>query len=114
MKNIMIIMKINGMKTSLIEGQPTLSLFLLIFKGGINMPCRRKLKSERELVADVNKAIRTYCQHHDCDSCQFYHKQDCRFEYLKYLFDLCHFEEEEDYLEYYNEHIQKAKDENRE
>ena len=92
------------------------------------MPCRRKLKSERELVADVNfqignifvadvnKAIRTYCQHHDCDSCQFYHKQDCRFEYLKYLFDLCHFEdeEEEDYLEYYNEHIQKAKDENRE
>lgn len=104
------------MKTSLIEGQPTLSLFLLIFKGGINMPCRRKLKSERELVADVNKAIRTYCQHHDCDSCQFYHKQDCRLEYLKYLFDLCHFEdeEEEDYLEYYNEHIQKAKDENRE
>lgn len=33
---------------------------------------RRKLKSERELVADINKRFKLFCEEHkDCDKCIF-------------------------------------------
>lgn len=48
--------------------------------------CRRKLKKERELVADINKAFKNYCERQkDCDSCKYGYTANCKIEYLKEL-----------------------------
>ena len=35
------------------------------------MTCRRKTKSERELVADINKSFLTFCRQHECKNCEY-------------------------------------------
>ena len=44
-----------------------LSLESLVAK----MTCRRKTKSERELVADINKAFLSFCKARECRDCGY-------------------------------------------
>ena len=50
------------------------------------MTCRRKLKGERELVADIRKRLRMYCQNQSCIDCK-YNPMDVNCE-LAYVTDL--------------------------
>ena len=50
------------------------------------MTCRRKTKSERELVADINKTFAKYCRsQNSCDTCKYQNYNECVIEYLKDL-----------------------------
>ena len=50
------------------------------------MTCRRKTKSERELVADINKTFAKYCgSQNSCDTCKYQNYNECVIEYLKDL-----------------------------
>ena len=50
------------------------------------MTCRRKTKSERELVADINKTFMKYCEsQNSCDTCKYQNYNECVIEYLKDL-----------------------------
>ena len=50
------------------------------------MTCRRKTKSERELVADINKTFTKYCESQSsCDTCKYQNYNECVIEYLKDL-----------------------------
>ena len=50
------------------------------------MACRRKIKSERELVADINKTFTKYCEsQNSCDTCKYQNYNECVIEYLKDL-----------------------------
>ena len=50
------------------------------------MTCRRKAKSERELVADINKTFTKYCgSQSSCDTCKYQNYNECVIEYLKDL-----------------------------
>ena len=50
------------------------------------MTCRRKTKSERELVADINKTFTKYCgSQSSCDTCKYQNYNECVIEYLKDL-----------------------------
>lgn len=59
------------------------------------MTCRRKTKSERELVADINKTFYKFCarsqfddENNSCRTCRFRNVSDCKLEYLKELLSL--------------------------
>ena len=55
-------------------------------RGGEAMTCRRKTKSERELVADINKTFTKYCgSQNSCDTCKYQNYNECVIEYLKDL-----------------------------
>ena len=50
------------------------------------MTCRRKTKSERELVADINKTFTKYCgSQNSCDTCKYQNYNECVIQYLKDL-----------------------------
>ena len=50
------------------------------------MTCRRKTKSERELVADINKTFTKYCgSQNSCNTCKYQNYNECVIEYLKDL-----------------------------
>lgn len=49
------------------------------------MGCRRKLKKERELVADINKTFQHFCQQRDCRDCPYRNCEDCKIEYIRDL-----------------------------
>ena len=50
------------------------------------MTCRRKTKSERELVADINKTFTKYCESQSsCNTCKYQNYNECVIEYLKDL-----------------------------
>lgn len=46
------------------------------------MTNRRKTKTERELVADINKTFQIFCHKQDCHDCPYRDAYDCRVEYL--------------------------------
>ena len=46
------------------------------------MTSRRKTKTERELIADINKTFMIYCDKQDCRVCPYRDSYDCRIEYL--------------------------------
>ena len=46
------------------------------------MTCRRKLKSERELVADIRKCFHTFCQQRECSNCEFDGIMNCAGAYV--------------------------------
>lgn len=46
------------------------------------MSCRRKTKSERELLADINKVFQKFCAKRDCIDCPYRHAHDCKIDYL--------------------------------
>ena len=50
------------------------------------MTCRRKTKSERELVADINKAFLSFCKTRECRDCE-YNKGylNCKMAYISDL-----------------------------
>ena len=59
---------------------------LLLESLAIKMTCRRKTKSERELVADINKTFTKYCGSQDsCDTCKYQNYNECVIAYLKDL-----------------------------
>lgn len=58
------------------------------------MGCRRKTKTERELVADINKAFAKFCNRNSCVNCKYKNSDDCKLEYIKELLAL--FDKDED------------------
>ena len=58
------------------------------------MGCRRKTKTERELVADINKTFSKFCNKNQCGTCRFRNDDDCKLEYIKELLAL--FDKDED------------------
>lgn len=54
---------------------------------------RRKTKTERELVADINDAFRKFCYKQDCVDCPYRLCVDCKIEYIK---DIIKLNDEED------------------
>ena len=47
------------------------------------MGCRRKTKTERELVADINKTFDKFCdKHEDCHVCDYRYIDDCKEHYV--------------------------------
>ena len=47
------------------------------------MTCRRKTKSERELVADINKAFLSLCKTRECRDCEYNIEfLDCKMAYI--------------------------------
>lgn len=57
------------------------------------MGCRRKTKTERELVADINKTFTKFCNKQSCVNCKYNNAEDCKLEYVKEL--LSKYEEED-------------------
>ena len=59
------------------------------------MKCRRKTKSERELVADINKAFLSFCKTRECRDCE-YNKGylNCKLAYIADLLNKYNKEEE--------------------
>lgn len=57
------------------------------------MTCRRKTKSERELVADINKAFDKFCMNKECCNCPY---KDVRYCIKSYVTDLLDMYQEED------------------
>ena len=60
------------------------------------MGCRRKTKTERELVADINKTFAKFCNRNQCGTCRFRNEDDCKLEYIKellFIFDKDEYEE---------------------
>ena len=55
--------------------------------GGIQVVCRRKTKTERELVADIHKTFQVFCHKQECWDCPYAGKHDCVLEYVKDLLD---------------------------
>lgn len=60
------------------------------------MTCRRKTKTERELVADINKVFSKFCNRNCCTRCRFRDSDNCKLEYIKELLILHNHDEEED------------------
>ena len=47
------------------------------------MTCRRKLKGERELVADIRKRLRMFCNTQSCVNCKYNSMDvDCELAYV--------------------------------
>lgn len=49
------------------------------------MGSRRKTKTERELVADINKTFLNFCIRQDCRTCKYNYTFECEIEYIKDL-----------------------------
>lgn len=60
------------------------------------MGCRRKTKTERELVADINKTFAKFCNRNCCVNCKYKYSDDCKLEWLKELLALSDSEEDEE------------------
>ena len=45
------------------------------------MGSRRKLKSERELVADIHKTFKQFCWSMDCKNCPYKDSKNCTVDY---------------------------------
>lgn len=52
------------------------------------MASRRKTKTERELVADINKTFMIFCHKQDCIDCPYRMSEDCKKDYIIDLIDL--------------------------
>lgn len=61
------------------------TLPLFIFKRRDTMGCRRKLKKERELVADIHKTFVNFCSKQNCKECKFRNSDNCEIDYIKSL-----------------------------
>lgn len=48
------------------------------------MPSRRKLKKERELVADIHKTFNNFCVKQKCNpiDCEYFYADDCEASYI--------------------------------
>ena len=46
------------------------------------MVCRRKTKSERELVADIHKTFKQFCWNTDCKKCPYKDSKNCTVDYV--------------------------------
>lgn len=57
---------------------------------------RRKLKKERELVADINKVFRNFCDKLNCRDCPYKDSDDCRLDYINDLINKVEDEELEE------------------
>lgn len=61
---------------------------------------RRKLKTERELVADINKTFSNYCKQRECVECPYRYSMHCKLDYITDLlfhdYEECGNPEEED------------------
>lgn len=43
---------------------------------------RRKFKSERELVADINKTFSAFCNRQECRDCAYRYSEHCKLDYV--------------------------------
>lgn len=59
------------------------------------MACRRKTKSERELVADINKTFDKFCKKKECCNCPYKDVRYCVKAYVNDLLDMYQEEDEE-------------------
>ena len=46
------------------------------------MTCRRKTKTERELVADIRKTFTKFCDKNNCMECDYKHSSCCMIDYI--------------------------------
>ena len=46
------------------------------------MTCRRKTKTTRELLADINKAFFVFCRSNSCKKCKYKSSSDCRLDWV--------------------------------
>ena len=46
------------------------------------MTCRRKTKSERELVADIHKTFTIFYKSKCCQKCKYKSSRDCRLDWV--------------------------------
>ena len=46
------------------------------------MTCRRKTKTERELVADIRKTFEKFCNKNNCMECDYKHSGNCMIDYI--------------------------------
>lgn len=51
------------------------------------MGCRRKTKTERELVADIHKTFNIFCYQRACRDCPYKDYDICELEWLRDLLD---------------------------
>ena len=51
------------------------------------MTCRRKTKTERELVADIRKTFEKFCGKNNCRECQYRYSSSCMIDYTVDLLD---------------------------
>lgn len=50
------------------------------------MTCRRKTRTEKEIIADVKKMFEIKCKNCDCNTCEYNDSNDCLRDYLLNLF----------------------------
>ena len=60
------------------------------------MTSRRKLKSERELVADINKTFRHFCKQRECWECPYRYSENCKKDYILDLLMESYVQDEEE------------------
>ena len=46
------------------------------------MTCRRKTKTERELIADIRKTFEKFCNKNNCMECDYKHSGNCMIDYI--------------------------------
>ena len=46
------------------------------------MTCRRKTKSSRELLADINKTFAIFCNSNKCHKCKYRFSECCELDWL--------------------------------
>ena len=46
------------------------------------MTCRRKTKTTRELLTDINKAFTIFCKSNCCQKCKYKSSSDCRLDWV--------------------------------
>ena len=58
------------------------NLLTICLKGGNNMTCRRKTKTTRELLADINKAFTIFCKANECNKCKYRYSDNCEVDWI--------------------------------
>lgn len=60
------------------------------------MTCRRKLKRERELYADIRKCFNNFCKNRNCKECEYSDDKDCMKSYVLDLLKKYYEDDEEE------------------
>ena len=46
------------------------------------MVCRRKTKTTKELIADINKTFTIFCKANECNKCKYRYSDNCEVDWI--------------------------------
>ena len=51
------------------------------------MVCRRKTKTTKELIADINKTFTIFCKANECNKCKYRYSDNCEVDWIVKLLE---------------------------